>query len=363
MERRSFLKKSAVGAAAATTVAAPAIVGAQPAIRWRMASSFPKSLDTLFGGAELLARRVGEMTGGKFQISVHAAGEIVPGLQVLDAVQQGTVEMGHTALYYFYGKDPSWAVATAIPFGLNTRQYNAWWHQLGGDKIFNEFANKAAGIDAILCGNTGAQMGGWFRKEINSLEDMRGLKFRVAGFAGEVLSRLGVVPQQLAGGDVYPALEKGTIDATEWVGPYDDEKLGFAKVAKFYYYPGWWEGSAAFHGIVNQKAMASLPAEYRAVLAAACEECYSYVVSRYDAFNAQAIKRLVGSGTQLKAFSRPILDACYKATQEVYAETTAKNPSFKRLHDHYFGVQRDLVSWFRVTENTFDDFMASSQRR
>ena len=362
MQRRSFLAKGATGAAAGAALAAPAIVRAQPAVRWRMASSFPKSLDALYGGAELLARRVGEMTNGKFQISAHAAGELVPGLGVLDAVQQGTVEMGHTAMYYYFGKDPAWAFGTIVPFGLNTRQYNAWWHQLGGEKVFNDFAGRAAGITAILCGNTGAQMGGWFRKEINTLEDLKGLKFRIAGIAGQVLSRLGVVPQQLAGGDIYPALEKGTIDAAEWVGPYDDEKLGFNKVAKFYYYPGWWEGCAAFHAIVNNKSLASLPPEYRAALMAACEEAYAYTTSRYDALNPQAIKRLVGSGTQLKPFSRAILDACYKTTQDVYAETAAKNAEFKKLHDHYFGVQRDLVAWQRVTENTFNDYIANVKR-
>ncbi len=362
MERRSFLSKATVGAAAGTIVGAPAIVRAQPAVRWRMASSFPKSLDTIYGAAEVVSKRVSAMTGGKFQISVHAAGEIVPAFQVLDAVQQGNVEMGHTALYYFFGKEPSWAIATAVPFGLNARQYNAWWHHLGGESTFNEFANRNAGVTAYLCGNTGGQMGGWFRKEINSVEDLKGLKFRVGGFAGQVLSKLGVVPQQIPGGDIYPALEKGTIDAAEWIGPYDDEKLGFNKVAKFYYYPGWWEGGPALHAIANTKALAALPPEYKEILAAACAEGDAYMLSKYDAANPQAIKRLVGSGVQLKPFPRPVMDACYKAAQEVYAETAAKSADFKKLHDHYFGVQRDMIQWFRVTENTFDDFMATARR-
>ncbi len=362
MQRRSFLRKAAVGAAAGTTLAAPAIVGAQPQIRWRLASSFPKSLDTIYGAAEVLSKRVAALTGGKFQISVHAAGEIVPGLQVLDAVQNGTVEAGHTALYYFFGKEPSWAIATAVPFGLNARQYNAWWHHGGGEKVFNEFARKSANVTAFLAGNTGAQMGGWFRKEINSVDDLKGLKFRVGGFAGQVLAKLGVVPQQLAAGDIYPSLEKGTIDAAEWVGPYDDEKLGFNKVAKFYYYPGWWEGGPALHSIVNQKAWDALPADYKAAWEVASEEANAYMLSKYDTVNPAAIKRLVASGTTLKPFSRPVLEACYKAAQEVFAETSAKSADFRKLHDHYFGFQRDQITWFRVTENTFDDFMASIRR-
>jgi TRAP-type mannitol/chloroaromatic compound transport system substrate-binding protein len=361
MERRSFLRKASVGATVGAVVGAPAIVQAQPTIRWRLASSFPKSLDALFGAAELISRRVSLMTDGNFQISAHAGGEIVPALQVLDAVQGGSVEMGHTALYYFFGKEPSWSVATAIPFGLNARQYAAWWYEGGGGELFNEFANKS-GVQAFLAGNTGAQMGGWFRKEITSLDDLKGLKFRIAGFAGQVLAKLGVVPQQLAGGDVYPALEKGTIDATEFTVPYDDEKLGFQKVAKYYYYPGFWEGGAAVHSIVNQKALAALPANYRAILEAACSEANVYVTARYDALNPVAMKRLIANGAVLKPFPRPVLEAAYKASQEVYAETTAKSADFKKLHDHYFAFQPDQIAWARVNENTFDDFMASVRR-
>jgi TRAP-type mannitol/chloroaromatic compound transport system substrate-binding protein len=363
MERRSFIRKA--GASAATggaILAAPAIISAQPTIRWRMASSFPKSLDTIYGAAEVLSKSVAAMSGGKFQISVHAAGELVPAFQVLDAVQQGNVEMGHTAMYYFFGKDPTWAVATAIPFGLNCRQFQAWWYQGGGSQIYNEFAEKSAGVYAMLAGNTGAQMGGWFRKEINTVDDLKGLKFRVGGFAGQVLTKLGVVPQQIPGGDIYPSLEKGTIDAAEWIGPYDDEKLGFNKVAKFYYYPGWWEGGPGLHAIVNQKSLATLPPEYRAILEAGAEQANSFMMAKYDALNPQALKRLVGSGTQLKPFPRPVMDACFRAAQEVYAETNAANANFKKVSDHYFNFQRDQISWFRVTENTFDDYMATAKR-
>jgi TRAP-type mannitol/chloroaromatic compound transport system substrate-binding protein len=301
------------------------------------------------------------MTGGKFQIRIFAAGEIVPGLQVLDAVQNGTVECGHTAPYYYIGKDPTWAFGTAIPFGLNARQYNAWWMFGGGDKVYNEFT-QANGVVSLLAGNTGAQMGGWYRKEIKSLEDLKGLKMRIGGFAGQVLAKLGLVPQQIAGGEIYPALEKGTLDAAEWVGPYDDEKLGFNKVAKFYYYPGWWEGGPALHTQVNKKAWDSLPKDYQQVLTTASYEGNQWMLAKYDAQNPAALRRLVAAGTQLRAFPRDVMDASYRSANELYAETSAKNPAFKKVFDEYMKFRDESVPWFRVTENTFDDFMASQKR-
>ena len=220
MKRRQFLQAAGL-AAAATAVAKPAIAQSMPELKWRLTSSFPKSLDTIYGAAEIFAKAVAEATDNKFQIQVFAAGEIVPGLQAADAVTNGTVEMCHTASYYYVGKDPTYAFGTAVPFGLNSRMQTAWQHFGGGMDLMNEFYKKA-NIYAIPCGNTGCQMGGWFRREIKTVEDLRGLKMRIGGFAGRVLTKLGLVPQQLAGGDIYPALEKGTLDACEWVGPYDD---------------------------------------------------------------------------------------------------------------------------------------------
>jgi len=267
MKRREFLKAGGLGLAA-SAVAAPAVAQSMPEVKWRLTSSFPKSLDTLWGAAETISKYVGEATDNKFQIQTFAAGEIVPGLQAADAVTAGTVECCHTASYYWYGKDPTWALFCAVPFGLNTRQQNAWFYDGDGMKLMNEFT-KSANIISFAAGNTGAQMGGWFRKEIKEIGDFNGLKFRIGGFGGRVLQKLGCVPQQIAGGDIYPALEKGTIDAAEWVGPYDDEKLGFYKVAKFYYYPGWWEGGTANHLMVNTSVWEKLPKNYQAVLAAA----------------------------------------------------------------------------------------------
>ncbi len=243
MKRRDFLKKAGIGVAASAAFG-PAFAQAAPTVRWRLASSFPKSLDTIYGAAEVLAERVSALTGGRFQIRPYQAGEIVPGLQVMDAVQQGTVEAGHTASYYYVGKAAVLALDTAVPFGLTARQQNAWMYQGGGIELFRPiFAD--FGIIQFPGGNTGVQMGGWFRKEIKGLSDLKGLKMRIPGPGGQVMSRLGVVPQVLAGGDIYPALERGVVDAAEWVGPYDDEKLGFYKVAKYYYYPGWHEPAHA----------------------------------------------------------------------------------------------------------------------
>ena len=249
MKRRKFLTALGAGAAVAT-IAKPAIAQSMPELKWRMTASWPKSLDTLFGACTTIAKFVSEATDGKFQIQTFAGGEIVPPLQALDAVQNGTVEMGHTAMYYYIGKDPTWALFCAHPFGLNARQQNAWFYDGEGQKLIDEFAAKY-NCKALLAGNTGTQMGGWFRKEVKTVDDFKGLKFRIGGWAGKTIAKLGGVPQLIGGGDIYPALEKGVIDAAEWVGPYDDEKLGFYKVAKFYYYPGWWEGGTTNHLLIN----------------------------------------------------------------------------------------------------------------
>lgn len=356
MSRRDFLVKGSAALAASAAASAPALAQSD-VVRWRCASSFPKSLDTLFGTAEFVTRRVAQITGGKFQISMHAAGEIVPALQVLDAVEKGTVECNHTAPYYFIGKDPAWAFGTCIPFGLNSRQYNAWWVHGEGEKIFNEFTRQS-GVVNLLCGNTGSQMAGWFKKEIKSVEDLKGLKFRTGGMGGQVLARLGVVTQQLPAGEIYSALEKGTIDAAEFTVPYDDEKLGLHKVAKFYYYPGWNEGGAALGFQINAKAWDALPEAYKAALQSATAEANTWMQAKYDAGNPAALKRLVQAGAVLRAYPQSVLDACFKANNELMAETAAKSPAFKRIFDHMRAFQRDQIAWFRVAEAQFDGFMS-----
>jgi TRAP-type mannitol/chloroaromatic compound transport system substrate-binding protein len=347
MQRRKFLRTAGVGAvatAAAGTVAAPAIAQSAPELNWRMTSSFPKSLDTLYGGAEFFAKFVAEATDNKFQIRTFAAGEIVPALQVLDAVQNGT-------------KDPTFALATVVPFGLNTRQMNAWYSSGGGEQLFNDFF-KSYNIIGMIAGNTTAQMGGWFRKEIKTVDDLKGLKMRIAGLAGDVMAKLGVVPQQIAGGDIYPALEKGTVDAAEWVGPYDDAKLGFVKVAPYYYYPGWWEGNAALHMMINLDKFNALPKSYQAILRAASAASNIWVTGKYDADNPGALRSLIANGAKLQPFSQPILEASFVASNDVYAGLNAKNANFKKIYDSQMAFRKDGVLWFRVAENTYDNFMA-----
>ena len=354
MKRRSFLKKAAAGVAAGA-VAAPAIAQSQPSIQWRLAASWPKSLDTLFGGADLVARRVGELTDGKFQIRAFAAGEIVPALQVLDAVQAGTVELGHTALYYYYGKDPAFALACAVCFGGNNRQQNAWWYHGGGEQALEPLF-KEYGIKALLAGDTGCQMGGWWRKEINTVADLKGLKFRIGGMAGLVLAKLGVVPQLIGGPDIYPALEKGTIDGAEWVGPYDDEKLGFNKVAQYYYYPGFWEGGSILHALVNEKKWNELPKAYQAALMTACGEANVWMQAKYDDANPKALRRLVAGGTKLRPFSRAVLEAAEKASYELYDELKAKSKHWAAVYPEWKKYRDEEFLWFRVAESTYDNY-------
>ena len=254
MKRRKFLQAAAAGVMAGA-VASPAIAQTSPTIRWRMASSWPKSLDTIYGSVEDLCKRVSQLTEGKFEIQPFAGGEIVPALQVLDATQAGTVECSHTLSSFNIGKNPAFAFDAGLAFGLNTRQQNAWMYYGGGLELLRELFKKY-NIVQIPCGNVGVQMGGFYRKEINSVEDLQGPQVphrrnrRHSSF-----TKLGVVPQQIPTADIYPALERGTIDAAEWIGPYDDEKLGLHKVAKFYYYPGWWEGSAMEHAAGQSRAL------------------------------------------------------------------------------------------------------------
>ncbi|HEY8554602.1 MAG TPA: TRAP transporter substrate-binding protein DctP [Burkholderiales bacterium] len=358
MQRRSFLKKVAAGAAA-STLAAPAIIHAQPKIQWRLAASWPKSLETLYGGVELLVQRVAEMTDGNFQIRAFAAGEIVPALQVLDAVQAGTVEIGHTALYYYFGKDPAFALGTSVPFGPNLRQNHAWWYN-GGAELMAPLL-KEYGVVAFLAGNTGCQMAGWFRREIKSVNDLKGLKFRVAGLAGQVLARLGVVPQQIGAPDIYPALEKGTIDAAEWVGPYDDEKLGLNKVAPFYYYPGWWEGGSMLHTLVNEQKWNDLPKAYQAALLAACGEVTGWIPARYDTLNPQALRRMVAGGTKLRQWPRSVMEAAEKVTYQIYDELSAKSAHWKRIYPEWKKFRDEQFLWFRAAELGYDSYTFTSK--
>ena len=355
MDRRSIIKQAGIAGVLAAGIA-PA-VHAQATVRWRLASSFPKSLDTIFGSAEMFAKTVRALSGGKFEVSVHAAGELMPAFGVVDALQSSTIEMAQTAPYYYTGKNSIFAFGCAVPFGLTARQMDAWMDHGNGRKLMDAFyANY--NIKSRSAGNTGTKMGGWYRKEIKTVADLKGLKFRMGGgLFGEAMQKLGVVPQNMPAGDVYQALEKGTLDATEFVGPYDDEKLGFNKVAPFYYYPGWWEGGAELEFFINAKAYAALPAEFQAIVDAATTVAARDMTAKYDAFNPIALKRLVAAKTQLKAFPKEIMDAGYKASMEVFAEHEAKSPEFKTIHQDMRAFQRDQLLWARYSELRFDNYM------
>ena len=360
MKRRQFLKTAGIGVAA-VAVASPAIAQSMPEIKWRMTTSWPKSLDTLYGGAEMMCKVVAEATDGKFQIQTFAGGEIVPGLQVVDAVQNGTVECGHTASYYYFGKDPTFGMGTSIAFGPNQRLNQGWFTLGGGKEVLNEFYKKY-NCTALLAGNTGCQMGGWFRKEINSVDDLKGLKMRIGGFPGRVIQKLGAVPQQIAAGDIYPALEKGTIDAAEWVGPYDDEKLGFYKVAPHYYYPGWWEGGSMLFTFVNLDKWNALPKNYQAILEQAGHFANTWMIAKYDEVNPAALRRLLANGVKLHGFSPAIMEACFKAAKELHSEIAATNESFKKVYDAMTNYTNNGYQWFQVAELSYDSFMVRHSR-
>ena len=364
LDRRRFLTRATIGgasAAAASTLAAPAIAQEQPTVNWRLTSSFPKSLDTIYGGAEVLSKMVSDATDGKFKIQVFAAGEIVPGLQAADAVSDGTVDCCHTVSYYYWGKNPTWALGAAVPFGLSARAMNAWQYHGGGIDLFNEFL-ATQNIIGYPGGNTGVQMGGWYRKEIKTVEDLKGLKVRIGGFAGKVAEKLGVVPQQIAGGDIYPALEKGTIDGAEWVGPYDDQKLGFAKVAPYYYYPGWWEGGPTVHFLFNKEKFEALPPVYQAILRTCAQATDADMLEKYDWKNPKALKELVAGGAKLVPFPPEVLQAFFDASNEVYAELDATNESWKKIWDSIKAFREEWYLYNQTAEYTYDTFMMIQQR-
>ena len=364
LDRRSFLTRASVGGAAAAagaTLAAPALAQEAPTINWRMASSFPKSLDTIYRGGEELSQRLKEATDGRFNIQVFAAGEIVPGLDAINAAADGTVETAHSVGYYNWGKDPAFACGAELPFTFSARSKTAYNYQGGGIDSYNQFLQKY-NLISFPAGNTGTQMGGWYRKELKSLDDVKGLKMRISGLAGRVVEKLGVVPQQLAGGDIYPALEKGTIDAAEWVGPHDDLKLGFHKVAPYYYYPGFWEGGPTVSLFINQAKYAELPETYKSLLRTCCQAVDQNMLAKYDYLNPTALKELAGMGAQLRSFSEDVLNAAFAAAKEVYAELAAENEEFKRQYEAMLQFRDDWYLYNQTAEYSFDTFMMIQQR-
>ncbi|HEY9209390.1 MAG TPA: TRAP transporter substrate-binding protein DctP [Acidovorax sp.] len=359
MDRRSAIRNAGIASVLATGLA-PA-VHAQASVRWRLVSSFPKSLDTIYGGAEVFSKAVKALSGGRFEIVVHAAGALVPAFGVLDAVQNGTVEMTHTAPYYFYDRNQAFALGSAIPFGFNARQMNAWMLHGNGRRLMDDFY---AGYNLVSFagGNTGTQMGGWYLKEIRGVSDFKGMRMRLGGgLVGDVMARMGAVPLDMPGGEIYQALHQRSIDAAEWVGPYDDQKLGFNKVAPYYYYPGWWEGGLELDFFIHRKAYDALPADLKAIVNAASSLAHADMLAKYDALNPNALKQLVMARTKVLPFPLPVLDAAFRAAMDVFAQNDSRSPEWKKIYADMRNFQRDQIFWFRFAEARFDSFM-SAQR-
>jgi TRAP-type mannitol/chloroaromatic compound transport system substrate-binding protein len=369
MKRREFSKTIAqaagatvvgfVGYEAATLSQAIAADPSLPTLDWQMATSWPVSLDTIFGGAQVFADQVAALTGGKFKMTPRAAGELAPGLEVLNVVSQGAVPCGHTASYYYLGRSPAAAFGTTVPFGLTAQQQNSWLYDGGGLKRLQDLYTSKFGVIQFPAGNTGAQMGGWFRKEISTVSDLQGLKMRIPGLGGQVMSKLGMTVQTLAGGEIFQALQTGAIDAAEFVGPYDDEKLGLHKVAKFYYYPGWWEPGATLEVEINLNEWKKLPAEYQAVIETAAFQSNMMMLSRYDARNNDALQRLIQGGTELRPYSDEILAAAQQAAFALYDEFSAKDAYFKTIFAEWKAFRERVYAWNNINEAGFTRFIYS----
>ena len=344
-------------ATSAPQAQAPAQGSSMPAVEWEMATSWPQSLDTIYGGAVVTAERVAAMTNGMFQITPRVAGELAPATQVLDVVSQGAVAAGHTASYYYIGKSPVTAFGTAIPFGFTAQQQNAWLFEAGGLSQLQEIYARLFNVIQFPAGNTGTQMGGWFRKEINTVADLNGLKMRIPGLGGQVMTKLGVTVQVLGAGEIFQALQTGAVDAAEFVGPYDDEKLGFNQVAEFYYYPGWWEPGPSLEVQVNLDEWNKLPKEYQEILKSACHESNTIMLARYDARNNEALGRLIAGGTKLRAYSNEILDAAEKASFELYDEFAAKDADFKAVYEPWKVFRDRIYRWMKLNQTAFEDYL------
>lgn len=363
MKRRDFLKTSAGAAAAAGVLSscggesdtgAPA-VRTRESVRWRLVSSYSRSLDTLYGAVEYFGKRVSALTDGQFQIRPYPAGELVPATEILGAVQNGTVQMGHTASYYYVGHNPALAFDTCVPFGLTARQQIAWLYQGGGmdemRKVFSDF-----NVVNFPGGNTGVQMGGWFRQPIDSVADLNGIKMRIPGLGGEVMSELGVTVQLMPGGEVYQALDRGAIDAAEFVGPYDDIKLGLHEIAKNYYYPGWWEPGPNISFIVNQQAWDSIPDLYKHAVETATAEANVRMLAAYDARNQQALQTLLDESVQLRRFPDDVMRDAERVSFDLMQQRASADASYRTVYESFRKWRADSFRWFKTAEHAYADF-------
>jgi TRAP-type mannitol/chloroaromatic compound transport system substrate-binding protein len=356
VNRRKFLSRAAVGGAA-VTVASPAIAQSNPEIKWRMPLFVPKTVESVMAGVNDLVKNVADLTDGKFQLQPFGAGEIVPGgPAVLNAAESGQTECALTLSYYSFGKDPAYAIGSTLPFGFTLRGQSAWLHKGGGLQLMNEFYN-ANGTHAFPCVNSTAQMGGFFRKEINSLADLKGLKMRIPGLGGMVMAKLGVVPQQIAPGEIYPALERGTIDAAEWAAPYDDFKFGFHKVAPFYYAPGWWEPQATACIFINKKKWDELPKNYKSVIEVAAAATWTQHIAVNDHLNSNGLRQLVSAGAKLRYFPKDVMEAAYAAAFQTFEELKAKSPAFAKIYPEWKKYLDMVELYYRIGDGTYENYV------
>lgn len=358
-ERRSFIKKAGLGAAAVGAGIASKAVPAfakEKTFKWKMVTTWPPHFPALGEGADLFAKWCGEMSNGRLKITVYGGGELVPPLGTFDAVSQGTVEMGHGAAYYWAGKMPACQFFAAVPFGLNAQGMNAWIFNAGGMKLWEELY-APFNVKPFLCGNTGVQAGGWFNKEIKTIDDFKGLKMRIPGLGGKVIAKAGGTSVLVAGGEIYTNLDRGVIDATEWVGPYHDLKLGFYKAAKYYYWPGWHEPGTTLEAIVNTKAWESLPKDLQAVVAAAAAKTNIWMLSEFEAKNNAALQVLINKHkVPVKMFPEPVLKQLKQYADEVNAEVGAKDPMSKKVYEHFRNFQKASYDWGKLTEEQYQKF-------
>lgn len=365
MKRRNLLNYAAIGSASAAALTAcsntvsqtpsPVATPSQPIVQWRMATGWNKSLNIVFGAIDRFCQRVSRATNGRFIITPYEAGDIAPAVEVLDVVSNATVECGFTAGYHYVKKHPAFGLSTAVPFGLNSQQQNAWLYYGGGlealQKVYAEY-----NLVQFPGGNTGAQMGGWFTREVNSVADLSGLKMRIPGLGGEVMKRLGVDVTTLQGTEIFKGLESGAIEAAEWVGPYEDEKLGLDRVAPIYYYPGWWEPGTMYEIQVNKTAWEQLPKEYQVIFQTAAVEANLTMQAQYDAANGEALERLTLKGTKLLPYSPEILQATQKAAFELFEETASQDATFKVIYEQWKAFRTQIYRWNQINELSFASF-------
>ncbi|MGV6808715.1 MAG: TRAP transporter substrate-binding protein [bacterium] len=375
MKRREFLGKVGLGAGALATASVLTACGgddcettsnsgtgsngSQKTIKWKMVTAWPKNFPGLGTGANNLAEKIKQLSGGRIEVKVYGAGELVPALEIFDAVSKGTAQMGHGAAYYWKGKNEAFQFFSTVPFGLTAQEMNGWLYNGGGLALWTK-AYESHNLVPMPAGNMGVQMGGWFNKEINSLNDLRGLKMRIPGLGGEVLKRAGGTPVNLPGGELFTAMQSGTIDATEWVGPYNDLAFGFYKVAKFYYYPGWHEPGTTLEALINKEALEALPDDLQAIVKNACEIANHEMLAEYASRNNDALEALINKhNVQLRRFPDDVLNELRTLSDDVVKELASKDAFAKEVFDSFIAYRKKAMSWSNYSERAYLDVRAN----